>query len=85
MIAGKGGRQQLLVRGIYSDGTDRDVTRLALLSTNNDRSATVDGAGVIEAQERGEAYIMVRYGTFAGVSQVIVLPEKLDFTWPDVA
>lgn len=84
VIAGKGGRQQLLVRGVYSDGTDRDVTRLAVLSTNNDRSATVDDVGVITARERGEAYIMVRYGTFAGVSQVIVLPEKLDFTWPDV-
>ena len=36
--------QQIVVRAKYSDGTDRDVTSLALFLTNNDTSATIDRA-----------------------------------------
>ena len=35
----KGATQQFIVRAKYSDGTDRDVTNLAVFLTNNDNSA----------------------------------------------
>ena len=38
---GKGSTQQLTVRARYSDGTDRDVTSLAVFLTNNDVAAPV--------------------------------------------
>ncbi len=41
VLDGKGATQQLTVRARYSDGTDRDVTSLAVFLTNND----VVGAG----------------------------------------
>ncbi len=36
VLDGKGSTQQLTVRARYSDGTDRDVTSLAVFLTNND-------------------------------------------------
>ncbi|MFQ5424336.1 MAG: DUF1549 domain-containing protein [Phycisphaerae bacterium] len=84
VLAGAGATQQLLVRATYSDGADRDVTHLAVTATDNDRSATIDDRGVVTAGARGEAHIMVRYGVFAEVAHVIVLPAETAFTWPDV-
>src|SRR6185436_12210811 len=42
----------------YSDGSSRDVTRLALLSSNDDAIADADGT----VKASGETSIMVRYG-----------------------
>ena len=39
VLDGKGSTQQMTVRARYSDGTDRDVTSLAVFLTNNDVSA----------------------------------------------
>ena len=39
VLDGKGATQQLTARARYSDGTDRDVTSLAVFLTNNDVSA----------------------------------------------
>ncbi len=43
VLDGKGEKQRIVVRAKYSDGTDRDVTRLALFLSNNDTSAKIDG------------------------------------------
>ncbi|MFA6244605.1 MAG: DUF1549 domain-containing protein [Candidatus Hydrogenedentales bacterium] len=85
VLEGKGVKLPFMVRGIYADGTDRDVTDLTLLSTSDDLTATIDNMGVVSSGDRGEANIMARYGTFAVVSQAIVLPEGLALQWPDVA
>src|SRR5262249_7351036 len=63
VLDGKGSTQQLTVRARYSDGTDRDVTRLAVYLTNNDVSAPVSADGLVTAGERGEAFVMARYAT----------------------
>ncbi|MCZ6684189.1 MAG: DUF1549 and DUF1553 domain-containing protein [Planctomycetota bacterium] len=83
VLEGKSSTQQMIVRALYADGTDRDVTRLALFSSTDDRAAVIDEAGKVTAGERGESHILARFGPFAVVSQVIVLPEKLDFVWPN--
>ena len=83
VLDGAGTTQQLTVRAKYSDGTDRDVTNLAYFLTNNETSAAIDQEGVVTAGARGEAFVMVRYGTHTVGSQFIVLPKGLQFEWPN--
>jgi hypothetical protein len=83
VMDGKGQRQQLTVVARYSDGTDRDVTGLALFQSNNESSATVSKDGLVEAGDRGEAFVMARYDAYTVGSQFIVLPKGLQFAYPD--
>jgi hypothetical protein len=84
VLDGKGATQRMVVRARYSDGTDRDVTSLALFLSNNDTSATISPDGVVTAGDRGEAFVMARFSTFTVGAQVIVLPKGLQFTFPQV-
>ncbi|MFO0878086.1 MAG: DUF1549 domain-containing protein [Gemmataceae bacterium] len=84
VLDGKGETQQMVVRARYSDGTDRDVTSLALFLSNNDNSAKISENGLVTASERGEAYVMARFATFTVGAQVLVLPKALKFTWPNI-
>jgi hypothetical protein len=81
VLDGEGATQQVTVRATYSDGTDRDVTSLALFLSNNDNAATISPDGVITAQNRGEAFIMARFSTYTVGSHFIVLPKGL--VWED--
>ncbi len=83
VLDGKGATQQLTARARYSDGTDRDVTSLAVFLTNNDVSAPVSPDGLITAGDRGEAFVMARFETHTVGSQFIVLPKGLTFTFPN--
>jgi Protein of unknown function (DUF1549)/Protein of unknown function (DUF1553) len=83
VLDGKGAIQQLTARARYSDGTDRDVTSLAVFLTNNDVSAPVSVDGLVTAGERGEAFVMARFETHTVGSQFIVLPKGLSFTFPE--
>jgi len=82
VLDGKGSTQQLTVRARYSDGTDRDVTSLAVFLTNNDVAAPVSPDGLVIAGDRGEAFVMARFETHTVGSQFIVLPKGLNFTFP---
>ena len=74
VLAGKDAMQKLTVRAYYSDGTDRDVTQLAVFFTSNDVAAKVSETGVITAGQRGEAFVMARFATYTVGTQVIVVP-----------
>ncbi len=80
-----GTKQQMTVRATYSDGTDRDVTSLALFLSNNDVSAKMSQDGQVSANERGEAFVMARFSTYTVGSQVLVIPKGLKFDFPKVA
>jgi hypothetical protein len=82
VLQGKGTQQQMTARAKYSDGTDRDVTSLALFLTNNDNSAEISKDGLITANNRGEAFVMARFETHTVGSQAIVLPADLQYTPP---
>ncbi len=82
VLDGKGSSQQMTVRARYSDGSDRDVTSLAVFLTNNDVSAPVSTDGLVTAGERGEAFVMARFETHTVGSQFIVLPKGLMFSFP---
>src|SRR6185503_11496532 len=77
--------QHFIVRGNYSDGTQRDLTSLAIFLSNNDTIARIAGEGLIAAGQRGEAFIQARFGEFNVGAQVIVIPKNLVYHWPDIA
>jgi len=79
VLDGKGATQQMTVLGKYSDGTDRDITRLCVFLSNNDTSAAVDPNGLVTAGDRGEAFVMARFETFTVGSGMIVLPKGLKY------
>jgi hypothetical protein len=82
VLDGKGATQQMTVRARYSDGSDRDVTRLSVFLTNNEVSAAINESGRVTAGARGEAFVMARFETFTVGSQMIVLPKGLKFDYP---
>jgi len=81
VLDGKGEKQRVVVRAKYSDGSDRDVTSLALFLTNNDVSAKLAADGSVTAGERGEAFIMARFHTYTIGVPFIILPKGQQFTW----
>jgi hypothetical protein len=85
VLAGPGNTQKFIVLGRYSDGTDRDVTPLTVFISNNDVSAKVADDGTVTAGQRGEAFVQARFGEFNVGAQLIIVPKKLDFKWPNVA
>jgi Protein of unknown function (DUF1549)/Protein of unknown function (DUF1553)/Bacterial Ig-like domain (group 2) len=84
LLDGAGETQQLTVRAKYSDGTDRDVTNLAVFLSSNDNSATVAADGKVTAANRGEAFIMARFEKHTVGVPSITLPKGLEFQWQDV-
>ena len=83
---GRGSAQKFTVRAKYSDGTDRDVTSLAVFISNNEPVAKVSEDGLVTAGQRGESFVMARFDTFTVGSQMIVVPKDLPYEFPkDVA
>jgi len=82
VLEGEGATQQFIARAKYSDGTDRDITHLALFLSNNDNSAPIDENGLVTAAARGEAFVMARFETKTIGSQVLVLPKDLKYSQP---
>ena len=82
VLDGEKSTQQMIVRARYSDGTDRDVTSLAVFLTNNETSAAITPNGLVTAGARGEAFVMARFETHTVGSQILVLPKGLKFEYP---
>ena len=81
VLDGAGATQQLSVRAKYADGSERDVSSLAVFLTNNDNAAKVDSTGLVTAGNRGEAFVMARFETHTVGSHFITLPKGLAFQW----
>jgi hypothetical protein len=85
VLEGSNTVQHFIVRAQYSDGTERDVTPLAVFLSNNEVTAKVGDDGAVAAGQRGEAFIQARFGEFNVGAQVIVIPKDLPYKWPDIA
>ena len=85
VLEGAGARQQMTVRATYSDGTDRDVTSLALFMSNNDPVAAINKDGVISSGDRGAAFMLARFDVYSTTAQVLVIPDKLQYERPKLA
>lgn len=82
VLEGEGATQQFIARAVYADGTDRDVTHLAVFLTSNDNSAKMGADGLVTAAARGEAFVMARFATHTVGSQVLALPAGLHYEPP---
>ncbi|MFP6765369.1 MAG: DUF1549 domain-containing protein, partial [Planctomycetaceae bacterium] len=73
-------RQQLIVTAFYSDGSTRDVTRMAGYQSNESAIAAVDKNGLVATSPiTGEAAVMTRYMDEMAVATVSVpLPGSVD-------
>lgn len=82
VLEGSDASQQFTAVAHYSDGKSRDVTSLALFSSNNDSTAAIDDRGRVTAGLRGEAFVMARFDTHTVGSQVLVLPADAKYEKP---
>jgi hypothetical protein len=78
VLQGAGAKQEILVRALYSDDTDRDVTDLCSFESTNEQTVRLQDASVLEAGGRGESFITARFDTQTVGFPVIVLPEGVD-------
>ena len=70
-------QMQLIAR--YSDGTERDVTRLAVFDANTEQVAGVDDVGLVTSRELGETAIVARFERSFATANVIVLKPDPSF------
>ena len=85
VLEGAGANQRFVVMADYNDGSTRDVTDSAVISSSDELTLAVNPAGLSTAGNKGEVYVMARYGTFAVVSKAIVVDPTATLNWPEVA
>ncbi len=83
VFAGKGENQQLVVQAHYNDGSNRDVTDLAVFVGNNDAVATVAEDGLVSATGAGGAFILARFDQFTAGTSIIVRPG-MPYVFPEI-
>ena len=76
-------RVQIHVRAKFSDGSVRDVSRLAVYETSN-QVAAVTPDGEVQRQELGETTILVRYLDQQATVQLAFVPARPGFVWPEI-
>lgn len=75
--------QQVRVVARFSDGSRRDVTRIAAFSTSNEQVARVAPDGLVTGSERGQAAVVVRYLDFIVSSHLTLVRDDPTFVWPN--
>ena len=75
--------QQLLVLAHYADGSTRDVSRIASFTSSEESVATVSPDGLIEAKDRGEIAISVRYLDAVVARTFTFVKHVPGFVWND--
>lgn len=78
-----GRSQRVIVLAHYKDGSTREVTRDAALSSSSDEIATVKN-GVVTAVRRGEAAILIRYEGNYATQELRVMGDRSGYRWVDV-
>ena len=63
----------------YTDGTTRDVTKLAIFNVNTEGVADVTDVGYVTARELGESAVVARFERKFAAARLIVLNRKPDF------
>lgn len=76
-----GETQQLLVAAVYSDGTQKDVTRRALYKSADPKVAEADASGKLKAAEFGESAVLVTYVRRSAIARTVV-PQPLPTPFP---
>ena len=85
LLRGPDKELQLIVRAHYSDGTDRDVTDLAILRTSNEVSAALTEDASIRSGIPGEAFVTASFDVHTVGADITVLPDTVPKRWHDPA
>ncbi len=75
--------QQTAVQAVFPDGSSRDVTHLAKLTTSNEDAAVISRGGMVEASEKGEIAVIARYGDLIQSTRLTYLRDVPGFKWVD--
>ena len=75
--------QHLVVLAHYADGSVRDVTGEAALTSNDTERAILED-GAVRGLRRGEAAILVRYDGLFATREVTILGDRTGYVWNDV-
>ena len=78
------GEVKLKAVATFSDGTVRDVTRLAVFEPNN-LGVKVSADGVVTRERFGETTVLVRFLGQQVPVRLAFAPERKDFAWSDPA
>ena len=78
-----GGYQQMRVVATYDDGTQRDVTAAAFVSSGNGDVATCDSTALVRTLRRGEAPILARFEGRYAATTVTVMGDREGFEWEE--
>jgi hypothetical protein len=78
-----GASETLKVTALASDGTSREVTKLARYFSNNESVAKIDADGRVTAVGPGDTHVFARFSRFTVGAEVIVLPTDSSFAWPN--
>jgi hypothetical protein len=79
IVLGPGAQHQLQLIAKYSDGSERDVTRLGIFTANTERVAGVDDEGLVTTRELGETAVVARFERIFATANFIVLDSKTGF------
>ncbi len=78
-----GQKHQLQMIATYTDGSQRDVTRLGIFSANNTQFADVTEEGLVTAGDAGETAIVGRFErTFTAASILVLQPDSAFVSTP---
>ena len=82
-VLSKGDTQQVSVRAVYADGSERDVTRVSAFATSDPTVAAVEPSGRIRSLGFGEAAVSVTFMRQSDVVRVLT-PQPLSTPFPKV-
>jgi hypothetical protein len=88
IVTAPANRVQLRVRATFSDGSVRDVTELAVYEPSNQVVSVTPNGEVRRTPDNGgaliETAILVRYLDLRATAQLVFVPARPGFTWPDL-
>ncbi len=76
-------RVQIRAEAVFSDGSRRDVTTLAVYETSNE-NVGVDGTGLAQREGFGEVTVLVRYLQLQVPVRLTFVPAREDFVWKEL-
>ena len=77
-----GRQQEVVVIAHYSDGTSRDVTREAILSSSDTEIAQMQG-NLVTGIRRGESAVLVRYEGQYATAVITIMGDRTGYAWQD--
>jgi WD40 repeat protein len=80
-----GSTQQVRVVATYTDGSVRDVSREAVVTSGNKEVAEHDTIGLMTTLRRGEAPILARYEGRYAATTLTVMGDRTGFVWKQPA